>query len=287
MEEDFQITVAKQTGKSVMPSYHYHDYYEIYYLAAGERIYYIEDRSYPVKKGSMLFINKNNIHKTVDGGKPGHERILIYFTDQFLERHNERDKDYVLSTFRDPSKLVHFNSQEQSFIENLLFQMVKEYKKGSRKGNQLYLEALLVQMLVYAARKMEQSTKEELSTVGKKITEVVAYCNTNYTHNITLKEISNRFYISPYYFSRIFKQHTGFNFKEYLHLLRIREAQRLLKETDLKIIEIAEKIGYINITHFNRKFKLITRTSPKEYRKMVEHAQSVMEVNRIMKSQQG
>src|SRR5690606_25133799 len=105
-------------------------------------------------------------------------------------------------------------------------------------------------------------------------------CQENYHQNITLEMISSRFYISPYYFSRIFKQTTGLNFKEYLHLLRIREAQRLLKETELKIIEIAERIGYMNITHFNRKFKQVTHTSPKEYRKMVEHAQSVMEVNR-------
>lgn len=280
MNQDFQITVAKQTGMSGMLGYHCHDYYEIYYLAAGERIYYIEDRSYPVKKGSMLFIDKHNIHKTVEGGKPGHERILIYFTDRFLERHNERDKHLLFSTFRGPGKHVHFNRQEQNFIESLLFQMVKEYKKSCREGNHLYLEALLIQLLVYASRKAEESKQAELSSVGRKIADIIAYCQENYHQNITLEMISSRFYISPYYFSRIFKQTTGLNFKEYLHLLRIREAQRLLKETELKIIEIAERIGYMNITHFNRKFKQVTHTSPKEYRKMVEHAQSVMEVNR-------
>lgn len=58
MEEDFQITVAKQTGESGMPSYHYHDYYEIYYLAAGERIYYIEDRSYPGRRDQCFLLTK-------------------------------------------------------------------------------------------------------------------------------------------------------------------------------------------------------------------------------------
>ena len=80
-------------------------------------------------------------------------------------------------------------------------------------------------------------------------------------------ELAETFYISPFYLSRIFKEITGFTIINYLNLTRIREA-RLLTDTDLKIVDIAESIGFESLTHFDRTFKKIMKLTASKYRKM-------------------
>ena len=80
--------------------------------------------------------------------------------------------------------------------------------------------------------------------------------------------LSETFFISPYYLSRTFKAVTGFTLIEYVNLTRIKQAQRLLKETDHKIIDIAEAVGFESIGHFDRIFKKIAATTPMTYRKL-------------------
>ncbi|WP_274653492.1 helix-turn-helix domain-containing protein [Paenibacillus humicola] len=92
----------------------------------------------------------------------------------------------------------------------------------------------------------------------------------NYHEKISLRTIENRFFISPYYFSRSFKKVTGFTFVEYLNRIRVLEGQRLLKETNKPVTCIAEEIGYDSVSHFERKFKELTGLAPLKFRKSVK-----------------
>ena len=65
-----------------MPTKHLHDEYEIYYLLEGTRLYFIGQNTYLIGKGSMVFINKNVIHKTGLASGPYHDRILIEFSEE-------------------------------------------------------------------------------------------------------------------------------------------------------------------------------------------------------------
>lgn len=78
--------------------------------------------------------------------------------------------------------------------------------------------------------------------------------------------MAQQFNMSNSYFSRLFKQHTGKNFVDYLTTKRIDVAKQLLRSTDLKIYEIAETIGYSESRYFNQLFKRITNHTPSEYR---------------------
>ena len=67
--------------------------------------------------------------------------------------------------------------------------------------------------------------------------------------------------------SRTFKEITGYGISEYLNIHRIREAKRLLEETDLSVQQIARKLGYESITYFEKVFKTYMTMSPLKYRK--------------------
>lgn len=93
-----------------------------------------------------------------------------------------------------------------------------------------------------------------------------AYMKEHFAENITLESMASLIFMNPYYFSSFFKKHTGKNFKQYLTEERMKQALRLLLETDLMIYEIAERVGYNNARHFSDMFKKMYGKLPQEYR---------------------
>lgn len=102
---------------------------------------------------------------------------------------------------------------------------------------------------------------------GQKIQRAVDYIEQNYAKDLNMAVVSN--YISMNYslFSYSFKQYTGSNFVNYLKDIRMREAKRLLAETDMRIIDISQEVGYDNEKHFMKIFKSSCGVSPSEYRR--------------------
>ncbi len=97
------------------------------------------------------------------------------------------------------------------------------------------------------------------------------YVESNLDQNITLAAVADTLYLSPTYFSRLFKQRTGYTFSAWLAQRRIQRAQRYLEETALSIADIATQVGYQEANSFTRLFKQATGLSPTEYRKKNKH----------------
>ena len=85
--------------------------------------------------------------------------------------------------------------------------------------------------------------------------------------DISLQGIAKMVYLSPYYISRMFKAKTGKNFYDYVLMVRMEAAMEMLKTTDLKVYEIAERVGYRNQKNFTKIFKRFYANNPSEYRK--------------------
>lgn len=84
---------------------------------------------------------------------------------------------------------------------------------------------------------------------------------------LTLQSVADALFVSPSYLSRVFHRETGENFASYLARKRMNEAKVLLKNTNLKMYEIAEKTGYTSQHYFSNAFKRATGISPADYRK--------------------
>jgi two-component system response regulator YesN len=99
------------------------------------------------------------------------------------------------------------------------------------------------------------------------ITEIKQYVAENFDKNISLADLSNRFYLNLHYLSQLFKEKTGQNYLEYLTEVRMERTKELLTGTDLKIYEIAQLVGYSDPTHFSKVFERLIGCKPTEYRK--------------------
>ncbi|GGD95944.1 helix-turn-helix domain-containing protein [Paenibacillus nasutitermitis] len=275
MESDFYEAARfhidrEKKYQSSMPSRHYHNGYEIFYLISGDICYFIDDKAYQVVGGVLLMINMNEIHKLVNSSGGTFERITLEFKKEFIDAiFPDNDSFDVLSTFTLGQPMIRLSGYEQSFIENQFSKMIHEFTKKPT-GYEYYLKTLLFELLLFLRRKMESMpdvAQAETNLVNKKVFEIVDYLNRHYDRQHTIHAISSQFYISPSYFCKTFRENTGFTFTEYLNNVRIKEARALLTGGSDKVAHIAERVGFESLTHFGRIFKEITGLSPLKYRR--------------------
>lgn len=248
---------------------HYHGTYEVYYQLSGRRHYFIKDRAYAIAPGDLVFINKYDVHKTSVLGSPQHERVVMNFSDDFLGTGHPLFRPELLSVFHRENHQYRLKPQEQMIVEQLFRRMTEEVKQ-QEDGFELSIRLLVTQLLVFALRLKHADvpvTEDPLSPTHRRIAEVVQYINAHYADRLPLQQLSDRFGMSPSYLSRTFKSVTGFTLVGYQNLTRVREAQVLLAQTDARVTDISEQVGFEQFAHFNRTFKKITGTNPMRYRK--------------------
>lgn len=109
-----------------------------------------------------------------------------------------------------------------------------------------------------------QKTKQSSSYIEDYIIE---YIENHYMEDVYLDLLSDKLKISSSYLSQYFKSKTGMNFINYLNKIRIGKAQHLLLNTNKKIMDVANSVGFTNENSFSRTFKKYTNTTPKEFRR--------------------
>ncbi len=100
-----------------------------------------------------------------------------------------------------------------------------------------------------------------------RIHRIVRYVTRNYSAPLSLKVLAYQFNISAPYLGRLFRNATGKHFVDFLHELRLKKAEEMLRYTALKESEIAERIGYVNVNYFYTLFKKYRGCYPSELKK--------------------
>ncbi len=103
----------------------------------------------------------------------------------------------------------------------------------------------------------------------KLIQTAVAYINEKFKDDVTLNDVSDHLYISPWYLSKLFHERIGITFSKYVVSLKINEAKQLLAQTNMRIYEVAEEVGYSNFRHFAKTFKSVEGVTPSQYRNQI------------------
>lgn len=138
--------------------------------------------------------------------------------------------------------------EDAPLLAGSLFLSIEEYRTGAR--------TLLM--------RLEGETRTDSFAIDR----AVQYIKQNYNKNLSLNQVSSLVFLSPEYFCRLFKSKTGVSFGTYLTAYRLERARQLLLSTDLKVSEIAEKVGYENTSYFIRQFKKHCGVTPEQERKL-------------------
>ena len=121
-----------------------------------------------------------------------------------------------------------------------------------------------VEALVVAVNKIEEIRNAE-SCKDERLLEITNYIYMNYK-DVTLEDLSERFFLTKPYLSKYIKEKSGTTFGEILKEIRLKKARAMLKSNNTTVESIAESVGYQNVEHFNRVFKKMYHMTPVQFR---------------------
>ncbi|MCQ2479608.1 MAG: AraC family transcriptional regulator [Clostridia bacterium] len=236
---------------------HWHEYLEVIYLVHGEFTLKADDKSFNVSDGDIIVFNPFEVHESVVFSE-NNEYYVFVIPPDFIQSWQD-DKQYKFAN------VISGNSECKKAIKK-----AAEATENPSRDQQLLLNAEIFRFLYYAASNYAEISdgEFEIPLKNKHIVEDVKtrieYC---YAEPINIELLANAFFISVSHLQHLFKAQTGISIVEFVNKTRIENSCTLLKNTDLHISAISEKVGIFDYNYFSRMFKKYVGITPTQYRK--------------------
>ena len=270
---DFFINYQENKVIEALSLEHYHDGYEIDFFVKANIQIFVKNIKYDITDNDTLFISEYDVHRIVYNLYSPYTRYVINFRKQFiLNLLKVLSMEKLLDEIdKKQYKKPNMTLGQKNEIEEL-FKTLLRLNNRLNYSNNTETKALIKSYLVILLIRFNEILKSNMSIpkLEKKDTqvkEIIQFIDSYYMEQIDLKLLENKFYLSKYYMSHIFKEITGFSIIEYIQHRRIIEAQKMLKSASKEIAYIAHDCGFNSIQHFYRVFKKITKTTPYIYKK--------------------
>ncbi len=251
---------------------HVHDFIEIIYVTNGSGDETINDETYRVRRGDLLFINYGSTHSFVENENfafinvcfrpevlgediitPENAFAVLQLT-AFDELRRESDEDGMVS----------FEGEERDEIEHILRAMLREYTE-KRSYWRMVLKSYMNILISRIVRKLTDGAAES-EDEDKMWAEICDYIDSNLESDLTLSALAGKCFYNPSYFSRAFKKKFDMPLSEYLNRKKIERAMVLCdrKHSD---DEIARAVGFTYKSSFYRVFQRMMGMSFAQYKK--------------------
>lgn len=257
---------------------HSHNFVELVYIWTGSGSHIVNGQPLNVQRGDLLFMDVGDRHSFHVNPHMEYMNILFepdYLSEQ-LSSSDSAQSFLSLKLFQEfhqqleePAPQVKFRGKQMVELEELLESMYREYRE-KKSGYKAMLRGYSTLLLAMTFRTMQDSMQSsENRDIYHMLPQLLTYIEQHYAGRITLQDLAKQSYYSPYYISKVFKECYGFTFTEYVQQIRLREAKRMLLETEESVESIGRSVGYADKTQFFRLFKQSFGMTPQQLRKSV------------------
>ncbi len=234
---------------------HIHKELELVVVTGGEMSVTIDSKTYLLKQGDISLAFPNTIHSYSTTTHCNYS--LLLFNGNMLPLYQNQFSSYRPAQSCIPNSLV------PKEVHSLLGSMQQE----ALLANNTAIIAGYLYLIVGRLLPFLDLQKDRKNDDNNMIERILQYIQSNYLHPIGSASISNELSVSPFALSRIFSNNIGIRLDQYINELRINYANHLLSSTQKKITDIALESGFETLRTFNRVYKSITSTTPRDYRK--------------------
>ena len=249
-------------------SLHSHDYYELVIFVEGEINYVCESSVYSPKRGDVIIIPPGKFHMSkLKGERTHYKRHVFYLYPNAFDAVGCCLADVLLRA--DDAVLFSLSSKEKG--EELL--ALAEKLSGALKRSDDPLSRALgfgyiIEIFCSLGRK-DIRTRGDTETLPENILALKEYIDAHFAEIESVSEVSEHFFYSREYISRLFKKYYDTTVMDYIHELRVAKAKSLIGE-GLQMIDVCYAVGYASLSTFIRTFRRATGMTPSEYRRLVK-----------------
>ncbi|THF74845.1 helix-turn-helix transcriptional regulator [Cohnella fermenti] len=254
---------------------HWHVHFELIVMLKGEAVFHIESRPYDTKPGDILLVPSGGLHVGYAATDEPIEFFALVFNGSMLESsahdrlHARLLAPYATGQARFP---VHIAKRGEAGgpIRECVERAIEEFE-GRQRGYELTIKSYLILLFAYLARQHPSPLAADDSAAApvrgtERFKPLLRYVEEHYDERISVEDAARQVNLNPYHFCKLFKKMTGRTFVDYVNRHRMNEAERLLRDTDLSITEIAERVGCGNSNYFTKLFKRHMGTTPSQAR---------------------
>jgi AraC-like DNA-binding protein/ligand-binding sensor protein len=184
------------------------------------------------------------------------------------------EKEKLLFGIKLLSLMSHYiiSVEDEMYLQRELFQKDRDILRHENEKISLKNELQNLRISILEYDKNTEKSGSIINTQDLKNHHIVSkaqlFIKSNYHKKIMLSDVANAVYLSPNYFSTIFKELSGYTFSIYLMKVRIDVAKKLLLESDIPVKNIVNKVGFEDYNYFNRQFKKMEGVPPAKFRKI-------------------
>jgi AraC-like DNA-binding protein/quercetin dioxygenase-like cupin family protein len=246
-------------------STHSHSYPSLIYVISGEGECLDGEESFRLSSNSAILLKEGQPHQLID--LPG--KSMVVFVVYFSQKVAEMNKMFLepLSNLSFVMKLPEYAAHQ---ARRLLRQMLHEQESHPlqyERSLQLHLALFLLLLYRYGVPEESKSGSPEISGSEDRVRKVLASVGERFYEPHSLGSVSQVARLSQRHFTSLCRKICGTSFNDYLSSLRIKEAERLLLETDMSILVVAFTVGFEELSTFYRVFKRVSGTTPKQFRR--------------------
>ena len=258
---------------------HIHEAIEILAVHSGQIQVYINETEYCAKKGDILLLRSNAIHKIYSERiEESAYYVLKVNPSLFLELASEQNATgYILRfVLQDKESKSYWAAEDpdgqelRNVFENLFQELASDNLCRDMALKLCAGQVLLCMLRDILREEIRRGIPQHANnTAATQIYKAIRYINENYGNDINAETCGEFVHMSYSYFSRGFKNVTGISFKSYLNQVRINHAEKLLTTTGRSVTQIALDCGYNNVAYFINVYKQIKGKTPLAERKLL------------------
>ncbi|WP_342756647.1 AraC family transcriptional regulator [Kineothrix sedimenti] len=250
---------------------HWHSEFEIDYVLQGQGDFICGDEHFPVSHGDVIMISPNMLHAAYPSSNMSLHYIAFVFHANMLGlESNDRSSTHCIRPLITGQLRVNMKydlSHPDYPVIRSLTETIVSCANKNNPYDDLLLKSTLLQLYWFFEKNDNLSSFQDddisYSSLIRPALEHMTYC---YMDSITIDELSAKCAISSSHFMNSFKKAVGCSAIEFLTHLRIKAACTALTDTTDDISTISYSCGFNNLSNFNKQFKKITGSSPREYR---------------------
>lgn len=261
------IFFIRQPDQGTIPL-HWHNHYEWIYITKGSFRVQVGSEFKDMSEGDLIFVNREELHSAFPRSSESQLFAIVYNQSFLLDGELDRVKRYyLLPLLNNEFDLPFFYDTNTFQLEELQDCLTKLIDVFSTKefGYEMLIKAYLLEATarVFQIAKVSPVTNRPISKHAV-IEPILHHISNHFDESISVDQAADMCNLSPNYFCHIFKKATGYTLTEYINLIRVSEAERLIYRNKYTIQEIAYLVGFSNSTYFGRTFKKIKHKTPSE-----------------------
>lgn len=274
----FQIYSAPEAQDSDLVPLHWHPEIELITVLQGTVGVTVADRRYEGAPGDIFCVGAGELHE-IRGGVDDLFRAFVFPMDFLQFRRGDRVQNELLSPLEDGALRLPPVVPHDTPVSTVLGRELREIMLACETqppGYQLLVKASLLRLIALmdgAGLLSTAAVRPAAEYRVQLLREIVEYLSAHCTERLRLADVAGQFNLSPKYFCTFFKDNLGRTLMQHINLLRIERASRLLRETDLPILEISLSVGFENFSYFIKRFREVYGCTPTDYRRSAKQRQ--------------